>query len=166
MRLNCLKTKPPAIPWTPIATLGLAASVASYTGATIGTFCNEPLFVYSLSIMVATAGMACSTRAFKISCITVSVFLLFLGRSVHEGERGSIPWTVLLDGELVRLRCEITSEPRTMLRTRGPMLPFDYRGPATRFYAKASPINTSGSHYQQERISVRIDGGCVLQRGK
>ena len=53
-----------------------------------------------------------------------------------------------------------------MFRTRGPMLQFDHRGPATRFYAKASPINTGGSHYQQKRISVRIDGGCVLQMGE
>ena len=163
MRLNCLKAKPPPILWAPAATAGLAASAGSYFGTT--TLCNEPLVAHVMSMAIAVVGLVYAKQNRTCICTSLAIFLLFLGRSSGVGTQGFPPWTALLDGEVVRLRCEITSEPRIMRRTKGEMLQFDHRGPVTRFYAVAAPAQTTSVQYEPTTISVRVDGICELRKG-
>jgi ComEC/Rec2-related protein len=163
MQLSCLKAKPPQIVWTPSATTGLAAAVGSYVGT---PFYCEPLVAYTTSIFVAVAGLTLTKKRVSSMCIPLAVFLLFLGRSSADANSRFPPWTLLLDGEVVRLRCEITSSPRIMSRTRGEMVQFDHRGPVTRFYALVSPTKNKKQQLASTRISVRVNGKCDLHKGE
>lgn len=164
MRLNCLKTKPPPLLWSPAATIGLAASVGSYIGTT--SFDVEPLTAFLMSTAIAVVGLIQMNRNHAFACTALAVLLLFLGRSSSDGDPRFPPWTILLEGELVRLRCEITSDPRIMHRTKGEMRQFDHRGPVTRLYATALPTQHATPAHKPTPITVRIDGICPLYKGE
>lgn len=165
MRLNCLKAKPPPILWTPAATIGLVASAGSYFGTSATIFCIEFNTAYVLSTAFSVVGLIRNDRNTKCICVSLAVFFLFLGRSTQEGKPKFPPWTTVLQGEMVRLRCEITNDPRIMWRTRGTMRKFDHRGPVTRFYAMASPTQFFGTQSKQTPITIRVDGVCELHKG-
>ncbi len=165
MRLNCLKTKPPPILWTPIATLGLAASLGSYAGTSLVTTQNVALVSFSFSVTLVIVGMLCAPRSRKIIMVSAAVFFMFFGRAAQEERNPLVPWTVTLEGELVELSCTITSEPLVMDRTKGEMLQFDHRGSVTRFYASVSPTTCGKFQPPAAAASVRVDESCQLRKG-
>ena len=119
-----------------------------------------------MSTVIAVAGLVQVERNRTIACLTLAVFLLFFGRSSGEGDPGFPPWTTMLEGELIQLRCEVTNEPRIMHRTKGEMKQFDHRGPVTRFYAIASPAQKQNTSYKATLVTARIDGICTLRKGE
>ena len=165
MRLSCLKTKPPPILWSPVATVGLLATLGSYGGTKLVVLHDVDLVLYSFAITVGVVGILFTPRTTKTAATSLAVFLLFLGRSVGEGTTVPAPWVVLLEGELVELSCNITSDPLIVDRTKGDMLQFDHRKQVTRFYATASPSRSIGPPLHMVEVSVRIDGVCWLHKG-
>ena len=156
-----LKIKPPPIQWSPLASLGAAASLGSYLGSQYGISTHATFVALLLSVATLCAGFCVSKKEIKNLLLYASVVFVFIATSAHE--KNAPPWSLVLRNELCELDCIVVSDPDTAQRTRGEMAEFDYRVPSTWFYAQAAPPNSVNTKPIQ--IGVQLRGRHQVRRG-
>jgi len=141
--------KPPPVNWSPLATLGLAASVGSYTGTTI---IEDELGATLLVFATITSIVGLVVKSNRgIVILAGATYLLFIGRAAVFSQHGTKPWTPATHGELVNIQLVLTSDPVVTPKTSGEMAQFDHRDSITRFSALA---HTQQRQHNQLNIEV------------
>ena len=129
-----LSIKPPPVNWSPLATLGLSATVGSYIGTKrIDEEAGMALILFATIFLVV--GLILKKNKGTI-ILSASIFLLFMGKSAVVTHRANEPWPPTIHGELVNLQLVLTSDPIVIPKTTGAMAQFDHMETTTRFTAR------------------------------
>lgn len=173
MKQVYLKIKPPPTRWSPLATMGLFASIGSFVGTLVppAEFPEGPaamVFVgIAATVITSVAGLLFTGRNCRLIATIIAATILFFIRAVANSNCEATPqWAVLADGDLVCINAKTISSSVSELRTGGEMSVFDHRPPLTRFMAQITPEETlEGSHASIE-ASIRIDGEFIFNKGE
>lgn len=157
-----LKIKPPPIQWSPLATMGLAASFGSY----LGTLCIQKTTVVLLGLFLSSitmiVGIFFLKKKNKSAYIAACLFFLFFSKSLYQTP--TPPWILGVRNDLCELDCVVISSPIHLPRTMGSMSIYDHREPATWFYAHATPAGLSTK--SKVKIGVQLNKINKIKQGE
>ena len=157
-----LKIKPPPIQWSPLATMGLAASLGSYTG----TLCTQMTSVVLLGLLLSSitliVGIFFLNTKNKSTGIAVCLFFLFFSKSLYQPP--TPPWILGVRNDLCELDCFVASTPIHSPRTKGSMSIYDHREPVTWFYAHVTPV--APTLKPKVKIGVQLNKTYTIRQGE
>ena len=147
-----LSIKPPKIYWTPLATIGLSASLGSYFGGAESVQAS-PFSTITTALCVGIFALGIKNKTqFPLLVFVVGLFF-FTRAQIESTHSGTSPWVYLLDGDIVRINGMVTNSPTIKNRTTGDMKLFDYRQSTT-------TLQMSGYLRNQEKQKTTINVVC------
>ena len=164
MSLTISTIKPPDIPWSPLATLGLASSVGSYLGTTEYTADYNPFIFIGASVVTSIAGLV-FLKQNKFLCLAVSFCALFFGRSILATNNKVPIWISMLNGDIVEIVGGVVTDPTTKKSTVGDMAPFDYKETTTQFVVEAKLHTTNKATQKPSKITVICNDRVAVSPG-
>lgn len=158
MQPQPLYTATPPVDWPPLASVAVAACLASATGPLPTAWC--------LCFGLAAAICALGRHRFQVTCCALAAMGLVGARG---GPELPAAWVRSLDGDLVRVTGTLMTTPTTAHRTTGPMAPFDHRSQATRFTLLVDTFHQPGQRLRPvvpALLHVRVDGDWTAAPGQ
>ena len=156
MRFAKLKIKPPKIQIPPI----LFLAVAGIVGTMIGFEAQKHVIVEMTTILATTVifsvlGFCFWSKTHLFTVLLIATTGLFCAKTFLEPHHTPPPWVVINDGDLVKVRGVVQTNPSTRTRTYGLLSEIDERLPVTTFELLA--------HIQQDKKKVLGETSFIVE---